>query len=77
MRNIRFDYDALLEKINVRFGSVLLFSLCNSISDSDWIDVMSGKMFFEQSQIEEICLLLAIDGQEVGEYFFKEKIKFS
>lgn len=77
MKHIRFDYSGLQKRVTQIFESMPIFLSLVGISSSEWFCTMSGERFFTQSQIAVICLLLMIEDDEIVNYFFRSKIKFS
>lgn len=77
MKYMKFDYCELQKRINELFESMPLFLSLVGISSYVWFRTMSGERFFTQSQITAICSLLMIEDEEITNYFFKLKIKFS
>lgn len=69
-----FEYGKLRGRIIERYGSLLKFSLALGVSMNTFSKKMNNKVRFSPDDIVKISSLLEIPQDEIGTYFFTEKV---
>lgn len=70
-------YRKLKARIIEKYGTQENFLKYSKINKTTFISRMKGRTFFNLAEIKELCNMLEISTNEVIEYFFQRKVKFS
>lgn len=71
----QYNYNKLKGKIVEIFGNIKNFSKSVGISTTTLYKKFSNNGYFNQTQIELISNILNIKQEDIGEYFFTQKVK--
>ncbi|MDN6193664.1 MAG: DUF739 family protein [Alkalibacterium sp.] len=72
--NKQFNYDLLLKRMKVHRHSQTTLSELMEISRATLNAKMNSRIPFTQKDIISICHILEISNDEVGDYFFHERL---
>lgn len=72
--NKQFNYDLLLKRMKVHRHSQKTLSEAMEISRATLNAKMNSRIPFTQKDIISICRILEISNDEVGDYFFHERL---
>lgn len=69
-----YDYNKLLGKIKEVFGTNAAFAKAMGLSERSISLKLNSKVCLSQKEIEKACGLLGIEHDEIGRYFFTQKV---
>ncbi|EFR42922.1 DUF739 family protein [Dialister micraerophilus] len=69
------DYSKLKGKIKERYGTQAKFAEALGLSERSMSLKLTGKLPFDQKEIDNSLALLDISKNEIGEYFFALKVQ--
>ena len=72
---MNYDYSKLIGRIVERYGTRSAFAAALGMSDKSLSSKLSNKIGFKQSEICKSSVLLGIQDQEIGTYFFTQKVQ--
>ena len=70
-----FDYSKLTGKIIELYKTQYNFSIAIGLSERSLSLKLNNKVRWKDTDIKKACELLSIDDEDVGEYFFKQKVQ--
>lgn len=74
---MEFDYNKLLGRITEKVGTQANFAQKMELSERSISLKLNGKIAFKQREILKACETLDIGKDEIGRYFFTEKVQFN
>lgn len=69
-----FDYSKLSGRIVEKFGTQYNFAIAMGLSERSLSLKLNNRVDWRSKEITKACHELDIDADELGEYFFKEKV---
>lgn len=72
---MKFDFNALKAKMIEKYGSQSQFAEAFGTSENTMSRKMQSKTPFSRDDIVRICDMLNIPKDQIGYYFFTEKVK--
>lgn len=72
---MEFDYRKLKGRIIEKYGSQSLFADKMGLSERTISLKMNGKRAWSQPEISKALSILSLDEDDIGEYFFREKVQ--
>ena len=72
---MEFDYSKLLGRITEKVGTQANFAQRMDLSERSVSLKLNGKIAFKQCEILKACETLDIGKEEIGRYFFVEKVQ--
>lgn len=69
-----FDYSKLKGKIVEKYDTQINFAKEYGVSENTLSQKLNNKMRFTSDDIIKICEMLSIPKEEVGQYFFTQKV---
>lgn len=73
-RKMAFDYAKLKGKIIEKYGSQIEFAKAMQVSENTLSLKLNNKVRFTADDIVQITDLLGVDKNEVGQYFFTQRV---
>ncbi len=70
-----FNFDKLLGRIIEKHGTRKAFAAVMPMGESALSDRLTGKIPFKTAEISRAAELLDIRPEEIGEYFFTQKVR--
>lgn len=74
---MEFDYSKLLGRITEKLGTQANFAQKMNLSERSISLKLNGKIAFKQGEILRACEALDIHNDEIGRYFFTEKVQLN
>ena len=68
------DYSKLRGRIREKYGTESAFAEAMEMRATQLSLILNGKALWQQPDIKKACLLLDIGGDDIGLYFFAEKV---
>ena len=72
-----FDYSKLSGRIVEKFGTQYNFAIAIGLSERSLSLKLNNRVDWRSKEITKACQELGISSDELGEYFFKEKVQES
>ena len=70
-----FNFDKLIGRIVEKFGTRAAFAEALGLGAGRLSERLSGSMHFKADEIQKAAVLLEIPPEEIGTYFFNEKVR--
>ncbi len=72
-----FDYSKLSGKMVEKYGTQYNFAIAIGLSERSLSLKLNNKVYWKNSEIKNACSLLDIPQEDIGSYFFEQKVQKS